>query len=103
MSEASNTDDPVSSNRPAGAALVANTRSKQQTLIEAQTRIRNARNELVLAVMALELTGLFKDSTAAMKETIGDLLVAEKHMDKFIDNEHAFDADPVDEPRDPNP
>jgi hypothetical protein len=58
---------------------------QKEALIEAQTRIRNAKNELVIAVLALDFSENLSNTIASLKETIGDLQVAEIKIDKFLE------------------
>ena len=58
---------------------------EKEALIEAQSRIRNAKNELVMAVLALDYNESFSNSLASLKETIGDLKVSEVRIDRFLE------------------
>ncbi len=58
---------------------------KIKALVEAQSRIRNAKNELVIAVLALDFNEGFGNTIASLKETIGDLKVSEVRIDKFLE------------------
>lgn len=58
---------------------------QKEALIEAQMRIRNAKNELVIAVLALDFNENFSNTIASLKETIGDLKVSEVRIDKFLE------------------
>lgn len=69
---------------PVDSEVLRSAQRERQLIIEAQTLIRNAKNELALAVMALKEIDHFKNSLSAMKGTINDLVVLEKHLDKFI-------------------
>jgi hypothetical protein len=48
-----------------------------------------AKNELVLAVLALEECGNFTNTVSAMKESIGDLVVSIKQLDDLIESSNA--------------
>lgn len=58
--------------------------NEKEALVEAQSRIRNAKDELVIAVLALDFNESFSNTIVSLKETIGDLQVAEIKMDKFL-------------------
>ena len=58
---------------------------EKEALIEAQVRIRNAKNELVMAALALDFHKSFSNTIASLKETIGDLKVSEVKIDKFLE------------------
>lgn len=55
-----------------------------------QIHVRNAKNELVMAVLGLEQTEHdFTKTTAEMKQTIGDLVLAERLLDDWISGKEA--------------
>lgn len=59
---------------------------KRSALIEVQTRIRNAKNELVTAVLALENCNGFINTITSLKETIGDFEIVIAYIDKDLES-----------------
>ena len=57
----------------------------RRLLIDAQSQIRAGKNSLVMAAMALDQLEGFEKTIAELKNTIGDLLIAEKMFDGYID------------------
>ena len=59
--------------------------TERSALIEAQSRIRSAKNELVIAAMVLDQQEGFDKTITSIKETIGDLKISEVRIDKFLE------------------
>ena len=58
---------------------------EKSALIEVQSRIRSAKNELVIAVLALDGHKGFVNTVASLKETIGDLKTSEARIDMALE------------------
>ena len=59
---------------------------ERSVLIEVQSRMRNAKNELVIAVLALENCNGFINTITSLKETIGDFEIAIACIDKDLES-----------------
>ncbi|MCK5014026.1 MAG: hypothetical protein KAS66_09410 [Candidatus Omnitrophica bacterium] len=59
---------------------------ERSVLIEVQSRMRNAKNELVIAVLALEKCNGFINTITSLKETIGDFEIAIAYIDKDLES-----------------